>query len=851
MQANVWQFKWIIVFCSMAIAMTLGSVQSVMAQSSQGVFMPLVIGEQSEDDLFSAGSVCAEGYYLTKLDGTIGIEHIEPFGVDPDQGESENAGPNTYNNDEYRCVPNQKLEDISCVNGTAVIDGGVAACACEQGYGGATCNMCAQGYEANEAGACVLSEKPELVVDGATASMVPGETRTITPTAPGLSVFQFRVAPEMGCFEAVDGSCSQEIVGGSVNFRASRTITELVPITIKVAGGGVGSVPPYEWEINTLAMPADRIPVAGYGDSRLMPIIKHLSTYMQHRCIGAATVGISRNGVVLGTWSLGRVEGPAASDMVWDEDCQDPMLVVGDLADPVAWDAPFLIGSNTKFHTSAILRWALKQVAKQEGGLDLTDEQILGLRPFDPNNYPPVIPGTNPPVKFPVPIVPLEVYRVMSGLEPYPAAAIPDSTSFGDTSVQYPLCNGSSVANGFADAQWQNVTIEHIISHRTGLQRSAPTYGANVVASLPAIRGLSTQADYAAQEAILRAQFGDTAVNSGKAGLGYPNGTQTYILPKPTLDELMLVIAGRCLRYPLGVYSYSNTSPSFSTLIIRELVASGNLSAPSGNPAAHETSALSIFLQQTIGLDTAADDGIFNVQQAVDVADYIWRGAEFRSWSAAQNTYYPTDWDLKQPHCVWNGSNSTCSITDWRNATNGRINWNMSNGPIPFLMAGGTFDTGTGSFAVEARDELKMLANYRIGSYNDPITVGQPRAGLPNGNYSHNGSLGGGHSFVRQISFNTAESMTLPPLDENGNLLDDYINLMGFSCPKQLPDGVDYIVSVNQNNDAKCTGQIDPTDPTQNNCSRAYAVLDAVVRYGICQVNWAVVPTVNGFAIAE
>jgi hypothetical protein len=313
----------------------------------------------------------------------------------------------------------------------------------------------------------------------------------------------------------------------------------------------------------------------------------------------------------------------------------------------------------------------------------------------------------------------------------------------------------------------------------------------------------------------------------------------------------MRVLAGRCLRYPLDVYSYSNTSPSFSTMMIEMMVASGNFVAPSGYPAAHNGSALDIFLAETVGIQTEADEGIFDFQGAIDVPGWTWRGANFRAWSNSANTNYPMDWDLKAPHCVWNEGNATCSVNDWRNATNGRIRWNMESGQVPFRLAGSAMSTGTGSFAVEARDELKMLANYRIGTYSDPLTVGQPRAGLPNASYAHNGSLGGGHSFIRQIASSTSENISLPPLDDQGNLIDDYTDISTFTCPSPLPDGVDYIVSINQNVDAKCANTPDPNDPSKSNCDASKEPLDAVIRYGICLVNWQVVPTVNSFATAD
>ncbi|MCB0112477.1 MAG: hypothetical protein KDD84_00220, partial [Caldilineaceae bacterium] len=793
------------------------------------------------------GRCAADMHLVNRAAGAPGIAHLDPAGY----MDNTPTGPDTYNDADYVCVPNQRPEDISCgAHGQSALADGVAACVCAEGYGGATCNVCAQGYE-DGGGVCTLADVPELKIEGIANSFVTGETRVITPTGITARSFDWRVLAGGACFEDAAGGCASTFSGLSATVRAPSAVTEMQIMQLAVKSVAPEGTPPFEWEINTLVMPAEQIPVSGYGDSRLLPVIRYLRQFMQQRCVGAATFGISRNGVILGSWTLGRQDGPAASKDIWDADCGDPMLDVGDLADPEVMDTPFLIGSNSKYHTSAVLRWVLKTVAKQKAGLDLTDAQILGMKPFDPDHYPPLIPGTNPPVAFPVPIVPEDVYRMMAGLDPL-VATLADSASYGAPSNAYPLCDGSTVADGFADPQWRDVTIGHIVSHQTGMQRSAPRQ-TQVVSLLPALRSLTSEQDFIAQEQILRTLWGNAKVTTAESALNYPVGVKTYVLPRPTLPELIKVLAGRCLRYPLGFFSYSNTSPALSTLIIDQVA--GRYVAQLGDAASHIGSALQIFLQNSVGIATTSTEGIFAIQPGVDVPGYTWPGPRFRDWNGTFNNYYYLEWDSKQPHCVWDAGASTCSFSDWTSPTDqrGQIRWSMNYGKVPFIGTLNDVSPGTGSLMVEARDELRFLAKYQIGSYGDPASVGRPRAGQPNASYNHNGSLGGGYSFARQLAASTGESMNLPPLDAQGNLTDDYLNLASFTCPSQLPDGVDYIVALNQNKDRKCVNQpnTNTSDPNDNLCLQAYAVLDAVMRYGICQVNWAVVPTVQKVAIAE
>jgi hypothetical protein len=57
------------------------------------------------------------------------------------------------------------------------------------------------------------------------------------------------------------------------------------------------------------ALASENIPVTGSGDAQLQPILQSLTTFMRHRCIGAAVLGVSIKGKPVGVWGLGRMKG--------------------------------------------------------------------------------------------------------------------------------------------------------------------------------------------------------------------------------------------------------------------------------------------------------------------------------------------------------------------------------------------------------------------------------------------------------------------------------------------------------------------------------------------------------------
>jgi hypothetical protein len=572
------------------------------------------------------------------------------------------------------------------------------------------------------------------------------------------------------------------------------------------------------------------IPVTGVGSEHLDPMLLALKDFMRHRCVGAATLGVSLEGQPVGVWGLGRMDGRAAN--AWDPACGDDFGAP--LADPVPADTPMRIGSLSKTVTAAMTRWAVKAAAEPLVGFELTDEQVEGLRLFDPDFYPPLIPGTS--ILYPVPLIPLHLYEVFSGQEPFPVS-VADSEC-------------GALTSGFADPQWQDVTLGHLLAHRSGLQRSAPAYVSGVVPNLPVLRGLVTQSDFHAQEQVVRNEWGNAPVDAARAQLGINVGSG-YLLPAPELDELLMVLAGRCLLFPLGQREYSNTSPAFPTIVLQELMHSGNYAAHINRPWTHEGSAIEVFFRTQLGIGTTGTSGVF-LSLMADVPGYPNREPEKREWDGT--SYYGTDWDPKRPYCDWSFFN--CSFDRYTSADPGRLDWDFAVAQVPFGFRIEGISPGTGSLATEAYAFLAFMAEYWVNG-GAGIDGAVPQIGRQrNGDWSqyvwHNGALGGTFAWALQVGGSSKPgSRALPPIDAQGRFIDDFANLETVSL--SLPDGLDIFVAINirgstsdsgvEAGDRKCIEDASYT------CGGAYSLLPAFLYHGASQVDWAEVPTLQELGV--
>jgi len=577
----------------------------------------------------------------------------------------------------------------------------------------------------------------------------------------------------------------------------------------------------------------NNIPITGSSNPPLEPILQSLTEFMRYRCVGAAVLGVSVKGKPVGVWGLGRMNGRPTNN--WNAACGDDMKAP--LAPVVPPNTPMRMGSISKPVTFAMVRWALKKVAKDKAVLELTDEQIEGLKLFDPQHYPPLIPGTNKP--YPVPIIPKNLYEVFSGKIKYPIA-IKDNFKYGGDKEKEKLC--ADLTSGYADKQWQSVTLGHFLSHRTGLQRSAPNLQNDVVPNLPILRNLKTQPDFQNQEKILSQQWGTKTINSAKSKLGLNSDKNGYFIPQPTLSETMRVIAGRCLRYSLGKYRYSNTSPAFPTIILEGLMASGRYGADLGKPETHKGSALQVFFQTQLGVPTTATEGVFITPLVQNFPGD--REPKKRHWNG--KNYYGTAWDVKRPHCLWKGK--FCDFSSWLNKKTGTINWSWDLKQVLFAHASsGYISPGTGSLAAEPRAFLKFMSQYWLAGYSANPFIGEKRNNTWNRYAAHNGAYDGVYAEAIQLGgSNNPKSWALPPRDAKGRILDVFDKEKLQTYQASLPDGIDIFVAVNQWADRKCV-EADKINTKEKgyNCGDAYGMLNNFVLYGASRVNWAQVKIVD------
>ncbi|MFN2201568.1 MAG: calcium-binding EGF-like domain-containing protein, partial [Caldilineaceae bacterium] len=330
---------------------------------------------------FSGGS-CADGFHLMHESGALGIQDPDTFNEGGD-GVLEPAAGHAFW-DGYYCVPDDDLSDASCSgHGSAHLLEGVAACACETGYVGAQCNVCAPGYVANQEGdSCVEApdDTPGIVVRGADDSIARDEVVELSASS---------VAPQDASTAAVNANTRWEIEHGYGCLLPTRDATECLDtvegsnvffkappgdglnetglrVTTFDDGGGVIDI----GGATVMAQPPGYIPINGWGKPELQPILDQMLSFMKTRCVGAAVLGVAYYGKPVGVWGLGKTYGRASST-IFDDACGP------DEADPHYPAAPnmgnqmgIMIGSVSKTVTFATARWALKDA------LDLWDKDV-------------------------------------------------------------------------------------------------------------------------------------------------------------------------------------------------------------------------------------------------------------------------------------------------------------------------------------------------------------------------------------------------------------------------------------------------------------------------------------------
>jgi hypothetical protein len=408
---------------------------------------------------------------------------------------------------------------------------------------------------------------------------------------------------------------------------------------------------------------------------------------------------------------------------------------------------------------------------------------------------------------FPDALLPARLYGIVAGIEQPPFHF--DTL---DTRSENACTASSSPGYPKADNRWKSIVLRDFLSHRAGLSASSVT-AEKLLAQLGALRGLTGEPQWAAQEDRLREEWGVDNVRNARKSAGLtefvdesdPDG---FLLPRLSLEELLLGSASTCLPNPQGEYHYSNTDPQWLRMVM-EHVTGKAYSAPVGNPAAVQGTLLNDFIESELGVHSNGLNGIAARPAAIDAeGNDPFGGPRPRDWDATLQSFYYFDWDTKRPRCTWTGE--TCVVA---NPTQGpSLNWNGKILKVPMVMRGNGEGTATGALGVQILPHLKFMAKYWSSGYDSSAaigqqnpTIGEARNGVKTVGLSHNGGDNGTWAYAIQF---------------------------GNTCGSS--DGVDIIVSVNQWKDAVCNTDDESCvdDPMR------YQNLKSLIKSAVCGIDW-------------
>ncbi len=717
---------------------------AVTVINGRQVYLPAIFRnyiEQFLDGETPRGGVCPTGYHLVHASGGLGI-------TAPDTEE--------YSDRDYRCYPDVPPEQVSCgAFGEAVVIDGVATCACAGGYAGESCELCAPGYAYSATAGQCLERAPtaEVAITGGDTSIEHGQVVTLTATADGVARFTWTIREgDAGCFEDATGGCQTEIEGvDTVTFRApaSGEALGITQVTAAPAGGG-STFPGVK---NIVYTAAGAIPITGQGHANLQPILRSLSSFMDYRCIGGGTIGISYYGKPVGIWGLGRMDGRASLNA--RPECgnatQNPFYASAPLVQPTT---PFRLGSISKSVTAAIGRRVVKEAwALANWGAVPADGSIESL---------PLVNTSK--TSLGINMLPQQLNTVYDRLDIVPHVY---TATFGN----------------LADPRWVSVTFGNLLAHRSGMQRDGGNdYLQHTVNSIPQLRYLLTDEGdldldkLAAQEAQLAVIYGQAAVDAARSAMAAAAGvppSSVYFVPQPTLQEFVHVLAARPLLHDPDdeVFQYSNDGPGY-IIVVAERLRNRPFAASNGDPASHNGSLLHEFFLEELGITTTGQSGIFRAQLTTPFLPGDPEPKK-RIWNGGQNTYYPVSWDTKRPHCIVNVTGTSCTFNPWRDATNGRISWNWQRAQVPIVADWIGINAGSGELVADPATMLKFLNKYWVSGYDVNPRIGEKRSTAGNQSWNvyttHNGAWAGAMSWAMQLGkIGAPFTYNLPPRSLNG-----------------------------------------------------------------------------------
>jgi hypothetical protein len=372
----------------------------------------------------------------------------------------------------------------------------------------------------------------------------------------------------------------------------------------------------------------------------------------------------------------------------------------------------------------------------------------------------------------------------------------------------------------FADARWKNIRLRDFYSHRTGMNRSAAGTG-KLYSNLGKLRGLSSKGQWSAQEDRVTEQWGAQNVEKARLAAGL-TGTVNYadpdgfLLPRLSLEELLVGSASTCLNNPQGSYAYSNTDPQWLRAVM-EHVGGKSFTAATGKPSDVAGTLLNDFIAKNLNVDSNGLNGIAGRPTALNgQGKDPFPGPRPRHWSAGVQPYYDQYWDSKRPRCIW--KDNDCQVSD--PSLGPSLDWNGNLQKVPLIMRSGGEGAATGGLAVQILPHLKFMSKYWASGYDSKSapglqnpSIGELRNGVWNVDQAHSGGDNGTYAWAIQFGDGCK--------DVPANIRDAVA-------------GIDLIVSVNQWQDRECnTGK----NSCEDNKMR-YQEFYNLMRNAVCNVDW-------------
>ncbi len=818
------------------------------------------------------------------------------------------------------CVPLATCDqDVCSGNGACQVSHGVATCTCDSGFFGEDCTL--------------INPPTVLWVSGQGTPPEPGQAHVLRPVLDGIGDY----AKDLVWTVASGGGTLTPGEGDTMIYTPPVEETD-GPVTVEVhpacCAEVSSQVPVLPYTVGKIAITRSE----GFNDDLFGWFDRALVDFMWDRCVGGLAVAVAVDGVEVYSAAYGRVDGAPTIGVngEWQARCKDHFISTPDGSRVLRPDDPVRLGSASKVLLAAMVRWAIrKRWLEKHGdpgayklpGPPLSDDAIEAIQLCGGGGF------------HRYELLPKRLSDILCGYEPlpFPDQQKPSAERPEKCSSNLPCFNGGqcgvkqwvepdengdpqpvlgpgcfcppgysgnlceirddmwSSAIHYADPRWRQVTLGHLMSHRSGNPGTA-SLGATL-SLIDRIRGWATREDLRDDEAGLAALgAGDATAAHGALqdllhldfGFGPTPMFEAFFVQQPTLEELFIATLQKALIFDPGAESkYVNGNFSIQHLVIETLV--GKPFAPRyDRDVAAEDTALGEFLASEIGIGGGTVSELGIAPAHVVPGELEDDAVRYRQWWKGGSSWYPGAWDKKVPHlvCRRQAPNpfvavpDTCSVRSWSRAKDGRFVWgSLGEGAVPYRVAvqraGTGMSPGQGAMAVELPLWLKILRRYQVsGAYGRPRDATRVRehSGLvPSfiaawevqfGTDSGAAQLGGTCTQDADCGANEAcfrwfdssdphvESRcftedgvkySIPVPDSNtGRIPRDRPDSEREAFKCNLPN-VDVVISVNQARD------VDPADLVAEKKIAPYVGrggrLREVLKHALCTVNWSSVST--------